>query len=136
MKKVDEEVVRSRVIEWLNRNRYSRELRIRAGHERGPDIRVLHDTSATYFIVEAKGDPSKRVKYPAQARYLNFSHCLGQILQRMKYKNARYGVAFPESYLSLVRGLPWQVCKNIGLEIFIVRDKSVQLLRWRDLRHH
>lgn len=131
---MDEESVRSRVIEWLNRNKYSRQLHIRAGHERGPDIQVMHNTSNTYFIVEAKGDPYKKAKYAAQARYLNFSHCLGQILQRMKYQNARYGIAFPESYLAFVRDLPWKVCKNLSLEIFLVTKGNVRLLRWADLR--
>lgn len=101
--------------------------------EHGVDIKVKHKAYGRYFLVEAKGDPSKNVISPEGWRSSAMNSALGQILTRMhtnrknrSYKwGDKYGIAFPNSFRSRVLSkIPYDVCYKLNLYIFLVDGRG------------
>lgn len=145
MKLLTERFVQNRIIEYLSRKGWSRNLRAKGLEEHGVDIIVRNNKFARYWLIECKGDATKTAKYPRAHRENSFNLALGQIITRMnthgelgnKGKYIRkYGVGFPEWYRELVkRRLPYNVAYRLNLFVFLVaEDGSVELLDWKKLR--
>ena len=143
MKPLSEEFVQNKIIEFLSRDGWSRNLRAKELHEHGVDIKVRHNKYARYWLIECKGDASKSAKYPDSHRVNSFTFALGQIVTRMKSHGKRrykygykFGVGFPASYRDLViNRLPYNVADNLNLYVFLVSGNgSVHMLDWRALR--
>ncbi|MDO8734828.1 MAG: hypothetical protein Q7K21_06685, partial [Elusimicrobiota bacterium] len=84
-----------------------------------------------YYLVECKGDPSKKVKSPTGSRNSIMNSAIGQIISRMhtdrksQYGGYNYGIAFPYSFKELVlKKIPYYVCKSLKLFIFFVSYKG------------
>ena len=134
---LDEDFVKNKVINWLSEQGYNKGFKIKTKGEHGVDIKVRHRRYARYYIVEAKGDPSKKVKKPASRREVSFLIALGQIISRMKYKAKYwYAIALPESFSDKVfRRLSWLICKKLRLKILFVNSKGkVRCVTWRELK--
>jgi len=102
--------------------------------ERGVDIKVQKlrpKRIGWYYLVECKGDPSERVKYPNGWRSSAVNSAVGQIISRMHtrrralYGGYNYGVAFPESFKNKVlKTIPFYVCNRLRLSIFLVDGRG------------
>jgi len=135
MPRISETDVRTAVALWLRRHGFGI-LDPKEKHQKGADIRARHVDYARYFIVEVKGDPTKKAKQPDGSRYVDFMTAIGQIVTRMKTRAFYYyGLAFPKSYEKQVRKLPWRFCKKNRISVFLVDgDRRVDHLRWKDLK--
>ena len=143
MKLLTEKFVQDSIIEYLFRKGWSRNLRSKTTAEHGVDIKVRNNKFARYWLVECKGDASKKAKYPRSHREVNFNLALGQIVTRMISSGKRgykygykYGVGFPVSFRDLVvRRLPFNVTDKLNLYVFLVDEKGkVELLDWKKLK--
>lgn len=143
MKLLTEDFVQDRIIEYLAKTGWSKQLKAKGLKEHGVDIKVKNDKVSRYFLVECKGDASPKAKYPRSHREVHFNLALGQIITRMKTGGARaykyrykYGVGYPASFKDLiVRRLPYDVCDKLNLYIFLVDETGeVEMLGWRDLK--
>lgn len=134
---LDEDFVKNKVINWLSDRGYNRGFQIKTKGEHGIDIKVRHRRYARYYIVEAKGEPSKKVKYPASIRENSFLIALGQIITRMRPKAKYwYALAFPESFSNKVlKRLPWGICKKLRLKILFINKKGkVRCVTWKEIK--
>ncbi len=141
---LDEKFVRRRIIEYLARKGWNKNLREKATDEHGVDISVWNGKYSRKWLVEVKGNSKNKIRAPRSRMEVNFNIALGQILTRIKVAKAKrhykyttkYGVGFPKSYQDLVfRRLPWAVCDVLNLYAFFV-DKAgkVKEYNWRDLK--
>lgn len=143
-KLLTEKFVRDSIVEFLFRKGWGRNLRIRCKRERGVDIKVRNNKFPRYWLIEVKGDASKKAKYPSSHREVNFNLALGQIMTRMhsigkrgyKYRY-KYGVGFPSSFKSLVlRRLPYDICDKLNLYVFLVnKEGKVSLYDWEKIKN-
>ncbi len=141
---LDEKFVRRKIIDYLGRHGWGRNLREKATDEHGVDISVWHNNYQRRFLVEAKGNSKNKIKAPRSRMEVNFNIALGQILTRMKTEKAdkhykytrKYGVGFPDSYQDIIfRRLPWAVCDVLNLYVFLVDSTGkVKEYCWRDLK--
>jgi hypothetical protein len=123
-----ETFVQKRIIEFLFRKGWGRNLRSKGLDEHGVDIKVRNNRFARYWLIEVKGDATKKAKYPRSHREVCFTLALGQILTRMRrlgkpgYKYGyKYGVSFPSTFRDLVvRRVPFDVCHKLNLYFFLV----------------
>ena len=90
-------------------------VKVALGHERGIDIDA--HKHGDHLLIEAKGEVSLQ---PQQANY--FIGALGELVQKMAYPDARYGLALPDSpqYRRLVGKLPAHARKCLHLVVFFV----------------
>jgi len=98
--------------------------------EKGVDIKVQKlrpRPCGWYYLVECKGDPSKKVKHPNGWRSSATNSALGQIISRMHtsrkslYGGYNFGVAFPYSFKDkALKKIPYYVCNRLRLSIFLV----------------
>lgn len=112
-------------------------IEMKAKGEKGIDIKARHQRYNRYFYIEAKGDPSKNVKYPSSGREVRFLSALGQILTHIDHRqHIRYGIAFPNTYRKLVfRRLNYTLIKKLKLEFFFVSGKGKVLhITWKDMK--
>lgn len=136
-KPLSEKFVKQSIIKWLFRNKWGRNLEVGELRDKGVDIRVRHNNYPRYFIIETKGEGSKRSKSRQSQKETHFVYGLGQLITRMK-TGARYyyGLGLPESISKIaIRRIPWQVAKKLLLYIFSVSHSGkVKQYSWQDLK--
>lgn len=88
-KLLTEKFVQDRIIDFLSRKGWSRNLRSKTEKEHGVDIKVRNNKFSRYWLIEVKGDASMEAKYPRSHREVNFNLALGQIITRMKRNGTR-----------------------------------------------
>lgn len=131
-----EDKVINAVVGKLGRMGY-RITRVKSKGEQGVDISAVNTKYARYFLVEAKGEPSKNAKSTNSGREVRFLQCLGQILTRIQPERGYYyGLAFPSSYRDLIiRRLYSALLKTLKIHLFFVDDQlTVEHLTWNDLK--
>jgi len=142
-KLLSEGFVQDKIIQYLNTNGWSKNLKSKTLKEHGVDIKVRNNKFARYWLIEVKGDASPTAKYPKSHREVNFNLAIGQIVTRMwttrkrGYKYGyKYGVGYPASFKDTVlRRLPYDVCDKLNLYIFFVNENGVvELFDWKQLR--
>jgi len=103
---------------------------VRSLHAHGADIVARHPKHRYYIFIECKGYP-KGYSETAQ-RHNYFLAVLGQILLRMRQRNADYGVALPDHpfYRERILNDDFQIAREwLGLLFFLVgRGGQVQRL--------
>ncbi len=132
---LSEDRVINAVVGQLGRMGY-RVTKVKSKGEQGVDITAVHTKYSRYFLVEAKGEPTKDTKSAKSGREVRFLQCLGQILTRIQpERRYYYGLAFPTSYRDLViRRLYSALLKTLHIHLFFVDDKlNVEHLIWSDL---
>ncbi len=140
---ISEDFVQRRIVEYLSRIGWGRNLKAKGLNEHGVDIKVRNNNYARYWLIECKGEATANAKSPRSHREVNFNLALGQILTRMHSGGARaykyrykYGIGFPASFRDLVmRRLPFDACDKLNLSIFLVEESgTVELVGWRELK--
>ena len=135
--------MQSSVIKHLKLNGWSKSLASKELWEHGVDIKVRNNKFARYWLIEAKGDPSAKVKSPSGSKSSSFNSALGQIITRMHRNGARgykygykYGVAFPASFRKMViQKMPFDVMDKLNLYLFFVDDLGmVEELDWKKVK--
>lgn len=129
---LSEKFVQGHIVKYLAHSGWGKTLVSKNEKEHGVDIKVQNNKFARYWLIEVKGDATKKAKSPRSAREVNFNLALGQILTRMKtggrrgYKyRYKYGVGFPSSFGERVlRRLPYDVCDKLNLYVFLVNARG------------
>ncbi len=142
-KLLSEKFVQDKLVEHLFRKGWSRNLRAKGLREHGVDIKVRNNKYARYWLIEVKGDASKKAKSPRSHTEVNFNLVLGQIITRMhttgtrgyKYRY-RYGIGLPISFKERVlRRLPYDVADKLNLFVlFVDHSGKVEVCDWRALK--
>ncbi len=141
---IKEDFVQNSVIKHLQKNGWSKSLQSKELWEQGVDIKVRNDKFSRYWLIEAKGDPSIKVKSPLGSMSSSFNSALGQIITRMHTNGKRgykyrykYGIAFPLSFKKMVsRKTPFDVMDKLNLYLFFV-DKfgCVEEISWKQIKN-
>ena len=140
---ITEGFVQKSVVAYLKNNGWNTSLRNAELWEQGVDIKVRNDSFSRFWLIEAKGDPSIRVKNPAGSMSSCFNSAVGQIITRMHRNGKRgykygykYGVAFPASFKKMVlRKMPFDVMDKLNLYLFFVdRLGNVDEISWRKMK--
>ncbi len=140
---ITEGFVQKSVVAYLKNNGWNTSLRNAELWEQGVDIKVRNDSFSRFWLIEAKGDPSIRVKNPAGSMSSCFNSAVGQIITRMHRNGKRgykygykYGVAFPASFKKMVlRKMPFDVMDKLNLYLFFVdRLGNVEEISWRKMK--
>ncbi len=130
-----EQFVKRHVLKYLDKFGFGdSKIKITDLRERGVDIKVKKlrpRPIGWYYLVQCKGNPSKKVKHPSGWRSSATNSALGQIISRMHtsrkspYGGYNYGVAFPYSFKDKVlKKIPFYVCNRLRLSIFLVNQKG------------
>lgn len=140
---ITEDFVQNAIVKHLEANGWSKSLQSSELWEQGVDIKVRNNRYSRYWLIEAKGDPSLKVKNPSGSQSSSFNSAVGQIITRMHrngksgYKYGyKYGVAFPLSFRKMVlRKIPFDVMDKLNLYLFFV-DKigNVEELDWKKIK--
>jgi hypothetical protein len=96
----------------------------------GVDIRAFSNKMRKYWFIEVKGYPREKASMNAQKQEW-FVACVGQIIKRMKQKNGKYGIAFPdfEFYEKKSLELPKIARDRLKLNIFLInKNKNIRQL--------
>ena len=120
-KLMTEEEVKNSIIKHLSKENWG-SFKFGSKSEKGPDIIAKHIKYPRYFIIETKGDGSKRT--PSKNE-VNFIYGLGQLITRITTikKGYYYGLGLPEQSAKIaLRRIPIQLAKEIKLHIFSVSD--------------
>ncbi len=137
---ITENFVQDSVIKYLEVNGWGKSLNSKELWEHGVDIKVRNNKYSRYFLVEAKGDPSSKVKSPQGSMSSSFNSAVGQIITRMHRDGAsmykygyKYGIAFPSSFQKMVlKKLPFDVMHKLNLYLFFVNvDGDVEMMDWK-----
>lgn len=140
---ITETFVQNSLIKYLETNGWSKSLQSAELWEQGVDIKVRNNRFARYWLIEAKGDPSAKVKSPSGSMSSSFNSAIGQIITRMHRDGARgykygykYGVAFPSSFKKMVlRKIPFDVMDKLNLYLFFVDSLgNVEEIDWKRLK--
>ena len=140
---ITESFVQNALISHLENNDWSTSLKSAELWEHGVDIKVRNNKFARYWLIEAKGDPSAKVKNPSGSRSSSFNSALGQIITRMHRNGKRsykygykYGIAFPASFRRMViKKIPFDVMDKLNLYVFFVDSKSnVEEIDWKTMK--
>jgi hypothetical protein len=140
---ITEDYVQDNIVKYLCKNKWGRNPEIKKGHAHGVDIKVTNNSYGRDWLIECKGDASKKAKRPSSSREGSFNHVFGQIITRMKTKGNRgykygnkYSIGFPSSFRALVlKRLPYNVCYKLTLSVFIVTgDGKVEYYDWKKLK--
>lgn len=140
---ITEDFVQNALIKHLEKEGWSRSLQSAELWEQGVDIKVRNDKFSRYWLIEAKGDPSIKVKSPVGSQSSSFNSAVGQIITRMHRNGVRgykygykYGIAFPDSFRKMVlRKMPFDVMDKLNLYLFFVdKKKNVEEIDWRKLK--
>jgi len=132
---ISEEFVQKSVKKFLSGEGFGSEnVKITDLREKGVDIKVQKirpKPCGWYYLVECKGDPKEKVKFPSGSMSSSLNSALGQIISRMHtdrralYGGYNYGVAFPESFKKIsLKKIPYYVCNRLRLSIFLVNNKG------------
>jgi len=127
-----EPFVQKRIIKYLAEVKgFNKPVKPTGLREHGVDVKMKHKTCGWYYLVECKGDPSKRVKAPEGSRNSIMNSAIGQIITRMHtdrkslYGGYNYGIAFPCSFKNRVLSkIPYYVCNRLRISIFLVHSKG------------
>jgi len=129
-----EQFVQKSVREYLAKKGFGKPNESTGLAEHGVDIKVQKikpKRIGWYFLVECKGDPSRKVKSPEGWRSSAMNSALGQIITRMHtgrkalYGGYNYGVAFPYSFKNRVlTKIPYYVCNRLRIRIFLVQPNG------------
>jgi hypothetical protein len=108
-----EDEVKEAVRNYLRSQGY--EVRVAWGHERGVDI--VATSGSDHLFLEAKGEANLP---PQQVNY--FLGALGELVQRMDDRTARYGLALPDNrhYRRLVSRLPAHAREQLRFVAYFV----------------
>jgi hypothetical protein len=140
---ITEDFVQKSVVKYLKENGWNTSLQNAELWEQGVDIKVRNDKFSRYWLIEAKGDPSSKVKSPSGSKSSSFNSAVGQIITRMHRKGVRgykygykYGIAFPLSFRKMVlRKIPYDVMDKLNLYVFFVDKKgAVEEISWKTLK--
>jgi hypothetical protein len=140
---ITEDFVQKSVVSYLGGKGWGTSLKSVELWEHGVDIKVRNNKYSRYWLIEAKGDPSAKVKSPTGSMSSSFNSAVGQIITRMQrngkkgYKYGyKYGIAFPSSFRSMVvRKIPWDVCHKLNLYVFFVNKRGeVEEVDWKTLK--
>ncbi|OGJ05182.1 hypothetical protein A2456_01445 [Candidatus Nomurabacteria bacterium RIFOXYC2_FULL_36_19] len=140
---ITEDFVQSSLIKYLKLNGWSKSLQSAELWEQGVDIKVRNDKFSRYWLIEAKGDPSIKVKSPSGSQSSSFNSALGQIITRMHRNGVRgykygykYGIAFPISFRTMViRKIPFDVMDKLNLYLFFVNNVgNVEEIDWKKFK--
>ena len=141
---ITEDFVQKSVVEYLKVQGWSTSLRNAELWEQGVDIKVRNDKFSRFWLIEAKGDPSVKVKSPLGSISSSFNSAVGQIITRMHTNGKRgykyrykYGIAFPISFRKMVlRKIPFDVMDKLNLYIFFVdKEGNVEQLSWVQMKN-
>lgn len=142
---ITEDFVQNKVIEYLKSNGWNTSLQNAELWEQGVDIKVRNDKVSRYWLIEAKGDPSIKVKSPLGSMSSSFNSAVGQIITRMHTNGKRgykyrykYGIAFPISFKKMVlRKMPFDVMDKLNLYLFFVNKQGeVEELNWKRIKKY
>lgn len=133
-KKLSEEFVKNSVIKYLSSNGWGH-FKFGGLREHGVDIKAKKQNYDRYFLIEAKGEGSRR-----EMNENYFVYSLGQIITRMTSGGTTrnyYGLALPDSIAKIaLRRIPWQVAKKLLLYVFSVDSKGqVKQNSWQDIKN-
>ncbi|MCI0597432.1 MAG: hypothetical protein L0Z48_12980 [candidate division Zixibacteria bacterium] len=131
-KPLKEQFVKEKIVNWLFRNGWGRNLRIGELRKPGVDIRVRHNEYARYFLIETKGEGKSR-----QVDDGTFVNGLGQLITRMETgAKYRYGLGLPYKSADIaLKRVPWQIAKKLWLSIFSVDKKGkVKHYEWKEIK--
>jgi len=140
---ITEDFVQKSLVSYLKENGWSKSLKSSELWEQGVDIKVRNDNFARYWLIEAKGDPSIKVKSPSGSMSSSLNSALGQIITRMHRKGQRgykygykYGVALPVSFRKMVlRKIPYDVMDKLNLYLFFVdQNGGVEEIDWKRMK--
>lgn len=140
---ITETFVQNSLIKYLETNGWSKSLKSAELWEQGVDIKVRNNKFARYWLIEAKGDPSLKVKNPSGSISSSFNSALGQIITRMHRDGKRgykygykYGIAFPVSFKKMVvRKIPFDAMDKLNLYLFFVDGfGGVEEIDWKKLK--
>lgn len=123
-KPLDEDFVKHSIIQYLSNKGWGTKLKFGTKSERGEDIRVRHNKYGRYFIIETKGDGTKRTNSKDE---VNFVYGLGQLITRMTtIKNGYYfGLGLPEkSAKKAIRRIHHKIANELKLHLFSVNDEG------------
>lgn len=132
-KSISEEFVKHSIIKWLSANGWGY-FQYGGLHDRGVDIKAKNQGYNRYFLIEAKGEGSRK-----EMNENYFVYSLEQIITRMTSGGTTrnyYGLALPESIAKIaLRRIPWQVSKKLLLHIFSVNNNGkVRLYSWQEIK--
>jgi hypothetical protein len=140
---ITEDFVQNALIKHLEKEGWSKSLQSAELWEQGVDIKVRNNKFSRYWLIEAKGDPSIKVKSPAGSQSSSFNSAVGQIITRMHRNGVRgykygykYGIAFPISFRKMVlRKMPFDVMDKLNLYLFFVdKKRNVEEIHWKKLK--
>jgi hypothetical protein len=140
---ITEDFVQNSLIEYLKTNGWSKSLKSAELWEQGVDIKVRNDKFSRYWLIEAKGDPSIKVKNPSGSKSSSFNSAMGQIITRMHRNGTRsykygykYGIAFPASFKKMIlRKIPFDVMDKLNLYLFFINGNgNVEELDWKKIK--
>ena len=140
---ITEDFVQNNLIKYLELNGWSKSLQSSELWEQGVDIKVRNDKFSRYWLIEAKGDPSIKVKNPSGSMSSSFNSAVGQIITRMHREGVRgykygykYGIAFPTSFRKMVlRKIPFDVMDKLNLYLFFVDEMgAVEEIDWKSIK--
>lgn len=141
---ITEDFVQKSLVKYLEEKGWSKSLRSAELWEQGVDIKVCNNRFSRYWLIEAKGDPSIKVKNPVGSMSSSFNSAVGQIITRMQRKGKRgykygykYGIAFPVSFRKMVlKKMPYDVLDKLNLYIFFVSNTGkVEEIDWEKLKN-
>lgn len=140
---ITEPFVQKSVVKYLEEKGWSKSLKSAELFEQGVDIKVRNNRFSRYWLIEAKGDPSEKVKSPSGSMSSSFNSAVGQIITRMHRRGRRaykygykYGIALPYSFRKMaIRKMPFDVLDKLNLYMFFVTQSGqVEEISWRMLR--
>lgn len=141
---ITEDFVQNSVIKYLEVNGWGKSLTSKELWEQGVDIKVRNNKFSRYWLIEAKGDPSAKVKNPAGSMSSGFNSAMGQIVTRMHRSGVRgykygykYGIAFPSSFRKMIlRKIPFDIMDKLNLYLFFVdKQGKVEELDWKKVKN-
>ena len=102
----------------------------------GPDIVTYkHNELGFRYVIECEGEPKK--ENPSYAQLYNyFIYGLGQIVLRMKNKEDRYALAFPDTifFKNRLTLIPARILNLLNLEFFFIgEDKKTEHFSTKEL---
>ena len=140
---ITEDFVQRSLIKYLEQKGWSKSLQSAELWEQGVDIKVRNNQFARYWLIEAKGDPSTKVKNPSGSMSSSFNSALGQVITRMHRNGARgykygykFGIAFPLSFKKMIlRKIPYDVMDKLNLYLFFVNNSGlVDEIDWKKMK--
>ena len=90
---ITEGFVQKCIVSYLKIRGWNTSLKNAELWEQGVDIKVRNNKFSRYWLIEAKGDPSIKVKSPAGSISSSFNSAVGQIITRM-HRNGKRGYKY------------------------------------------